>query len=172
MGFDEGIVQLHGSGWLATDAGGARYARFDGHSTSPTAELIATPLGWVGRSWRMSPTRTAVFESGWDIAWAVMMLELAEQAGQSSASWAPLEDHGSPSGAEGLHAFHQPGHPGRWGKMLDGRYFTYIERPIHGGQSQFMAAVDGIVVTRNGAVRVFESLAMAIYNMEKEGDDV
>jgi hypothetical protein len=165
----EGDLNVRSTDWIQADRCGARFVRLDGYGGAPTAELLTSPLGWIGTSWIMQPPRTAVFPRENTLEWAVYRLENAEAAGQEAPTWLPLKLPEHVAGVGGLFPLSSAGRPRRWAKMLNNHYLVIIEATKAAGTLRYLAVIDGVLLTcRDGEPLWFDDLVDALYHAEEE----
>jgi hypothetical protein len=162
----EGELNVRGTDWVQADRSGTRYVRPDGYAGAPTAELVGTPLGWIGTSWIMQPRRELWLPRETTLAWAVYHLEIAEGLGADAPAWLPLRVPGpdDTDGFGGLIPFNAPGRPRRWAKMMNGHALMFIEGTGPAGALRYQVVIDSALLTaRDGEPMLFTSLAEAVY---------
>jgi hypothetical protein len=166
----EGELNVRGTDWIKADRSGARYIRPDGYAGAPTAELVGTPLGWVGTSWIMQPRRELWLPRETTLEWAVYNLEVAEGVGPDAPAWLSLRvPSPDTDGLGGLIPFSAPGRPRRWAKMMNGHSLVLIEGTGPAGAPRYQVVIDSALLTRlDGEPVLFTDLADALYNAEME----
>jgi hypothetical protein len=161
----DAVIDWHD--WSQADPTGIRYVRRDGYEAAITAELIRTAIGWVGTSWRLQPVRSTIPIQAECLDWAVRTMELAEQEGHASATWAPRT-----KGADGIlgeRSDTEPGTPRQEYRMHKGRAYIYLERFGSAGTSCWTVHISGeIQLDAAGGPMFFDNLEDAIEFYERE----
>ena len=166
---NDGDLNVRSTDWIQADRSGTRHVRLDGYGGAPTAELIATPLGWIGTSWIMQPPRTTMLPREDTLEWAVYRLENAEAEGQDALAWLPLKvpEHVTEVGS--LSPFSSPGRPRRWAKMLNNHLLVIIEATGAAGRLRYLMVIDGVLLTcHDGEPLWFDDITDALYHAEED----
>ena len=149
---------VRGTDWVWSGPDRARYVRPTGYRGTRTAELVFTPLGWIGISYLLTPHRTGWFRptamADRRADAAAYALELAEAAGHGSPVWLPLRPAHVPEGWHGGGDY--PGQHRSYMRMVDNQVVTVVEVcPSH-----FIAMIGDVLMTaHDGNPILFDSPA-------------
>jgi len=159
--FVEGQMAVQGHDWIRDRQQSNCYVRLGGYMGARTAELVETSIGWVGQTWMLTPSRTAVLSPGLSLGEAIHRLEAAENQGHDAAVWidlpAPPPCLGTPRNF--------PGEARHWTRMENGHSVTIIEVTGDMGVPHYLVAIDGVLMTgRDGKQMVYDNLSDAQYD--------